>query len=208
MIKTLILIHGKKGTGKTTACNYIVNNINRSCIVYPLATLLKRVVASINNIDVNKLENQEFKQSDSGYKVYDYGRYRSLTYRQLLLHIARKLRFDNDKIFIDDTINHLIQSNCNIGIVPDVRELQEVKFLKRFAEYNSIKLIFIKIIRPTEYDLVSADKTETDLDNYKDFDYIINNTGDDINQLYFTLISILNQNQLLKEKPFTEQNLF
>lgn len=107
MTGKLILISGRKGTGKTYVTEYLEGMLAGKVEIYPMATMLKRIVAAVTNCSVSQLDSHYFKLSKSPYIVNRYGIDEQLTYRKCLLHFGKLLRFDNDRVFIDDVINRI-----------------------------------------------------------------------------------------------------
>ena len=208
MVKTIICLSGKKGSGKSLASSMLREMIAPPSLEYPMASLLKRVVATITDIDITYLESGAFKKRLSNYQVNHYGEIEYLTYRQCLLHFGKVLRYDNDKIFINDVINKLSRCYESVVIIPDVREIQEIKELRNWANNNNVKLYHIQILRESERDNTSNDKTEVDLDDYLDYDYTITNNTNDPNDLKRCLKHLLNHYDIASRPLIIEATMF
>lgn len=100
MTGKLILISGRKGTGKTYVTEYLEGMLAGKVEIYPMATMLKRIVAAVTNCSVSQLDSHYFKLSKSPYIINRYGIDEQLTYRKCLLHFGKLLRFDNDRVFM------------------------------------------------------------------------------------------------------------
>ena len=63
MTGKLILISGRKGTGKTYVTEYLEGMLAGKVEIYPMATMLKRIVAAVTNCSVSQLDSHYFKLS-------------------------------------------------------------------------------------------------------------------------------------------------
>lgn len=61
MTGKLILISGRKGTGKTYVTEYLEGMLAGKVEVYPMATMLKRIVAAVTNCYVAHLDNYHLR---------------------------------------------------------------------------------------------------------------------------------------------------
>lgn len=206
--RTIITISGKKGSGKTTATEILKDIIAGLVDVYPMATKLKKVVAAVTDCKLSDLEISSFKRQNSGYTIERFGEYEELTYRECLLHFGKLLRFDYNNVFIEDVLNHINNSVSNVTIIPDVREVNEMGYIKDYAKSENLKLISIRIQRRTNDNEHSNDKTETDLDNYKGFNYTIDNNIDGLKNLYDVLLKIVKQEYISVKPHYVESKLF
>lgn len=207
MTKNIILISGKKNSGKSTFTEMLANRLAGKIEIYAMATLLKKVVSAITGCDIKRLEDGEFKNKLSPYTVNVYGKIKNLTYRECLLHFGKRLRFDNDTIFCDDVKMKMRRSDSDYFIVPDVRERIELDEIYEFGRNCEIPVIAIRITRQTKSDSTSNDKTEIDLDNYLGWDFDVDNNGkkSDLNVAIDHIVEIAGFNT---NKPFVEQKLF
>lgn len=57
MTGKLILISGRKGTGKTYVTEYLEGMLAGKVEIYPMATMLKRIVAAVTNCSVSQLDS-------------------------------------------------------------------------------------------------------------------------------------------------------
>lgn len=53
MVNKLILISGRKGVGKTYVTEYLEGMLAGKVEIYPMATMLKRIVAAVTNCSVS-----------------------------------------------------------------------------------------------------------------------------------------------------------
>lgn len=208
MVQTIICLSGKKGSGKSLTSSMLKELIAKPSLEYQMATLLKRVVSAITDVDITYLEDGDFKKRLSNYQVNRYGKFEYLTYRQCLLHFGKVLRYDNDKVFINDVINKLTRCYESIVIIPDVREIQEIKELRNWANNNNVDLYHIQILRETETDDTSNDKTEVDLDSYLDYDYTITNNTNNPNDLKRCIKHLLNHYSIPTKPLIIEAQMF
>lgn len=208
MTKNIILISGKKGSGKSTFTELLVNRLAGKVEVYAMATLLKKVVSTITGCDIKKLEDGEFKNRLSPYTVDVYGQMKNLTYRECLLHFGKMLRYDNNTIFCDDVKMKMRRSDSDYFIVPDLRERIELDKIYELGRNYEIPIITIRITRDTKSDSTSNDKTEIDLDNYVGWDFNVDNNNKRISDLNIAIDHIVKTAGLNTNKPFVEQKLF
>lgn len=211
-MRTIITITGKSGSGKTTLEEYLKCNLSSKVCSLQMAELLKSVVSVLTGCRTKALDDQDFKKSLSPYIINNHGILKQLTYRELLLHIAGILRFDNDDIFINYVLNKLDYYTETfedvIVIIPDVREKHELESLQDYAKENNINLISVRVIRPccinTPY---YKHKSETDLDDYKAFDHTIINDKD-VNDFIISIDTFIKDAKLKSKFNYVEQELF
>lgn len=196
----IIGFSGKIKSGKDTAATYLVdlfysNHINTCTISFGDA--LKEYVAALHNLDIRLLYSQEGKNTIiPGYIKYKLqsgdnfnfeiipdnkskilANTYQVTIRDALIYHGNKLRNLNSNIWINYVKNRIDFSDLaenDIIIIPDVRYKNEAKFVK---DNNGI---LIRLNRNASPKINNS--SETDLDHYKDFDYIIDNnyTLDDL----------------------------
>lgn len=208
MTKNIILISGKKGSGKNIFTELLVNRLAGKVEVYAMASLLKKVVSTITGCDVKKLEDGEFKNRLSPYTVDVYGQMKNLTYRECLLHFGKMLRYDNNTIFCDDVKTKMRRSDSDYFIVPDLKERIELDEIYELGRNYEIPTITIRITRNVKSDSTSNDKTEIDLDNYVGWDFTVDNNNKRISDLNIVIDHIVEIAGLNTNKPFVEQKLF
>ena len=206
-MKTVICLSGKRNSGKTTAEQFILKHLDGAATSYQMATLLKKVISALTGITPKELDRQEFKKFISPYVVYNGSKKHYLTYRELLIHFGKKLREDDNDIFIKDVIKYIEHSNSPCIVIPDVREVREMQALEEYCDDHGIQFVALRIERPKAVlnDNISNDKTEVDLDDY-DFNHTILNDGS-MNDLHHNLYLILHVEGITL-KNFYEQNLF
>jgi hypothetical protein len=192
----LIGISGKIKSGKDTVGEMLYNLgcIEYSIYKYSFADSLKKIVASIVDCDYRSLNNQEFKASyiPNFMKITKDGiithivpcskifykdifrTYEVVTYREALQFFGDKFRSEYGQDFwIRMLKSDLVSESTCLSIITDVRYKNEADFIK------SNKGILIRVDRP-EIQVsrsISSHSSETELDNYPNFDYIIENNG-------------------------------
>lgn len=169
----IIAISGKKQHGKNTVA-YIVNKYtNNKFKVVAFADKLKDFVCTLINCSRKDLENEDFKNNPLS-KEWDYLDdncvQRKMTPRILMQKIGTEGMRDNvhNNVWINGTLCNY-NDKCN-WIITDLRFKNEFERLK---ELNAI------IIRVNRSNIISNDehKSEKELDDYKSFDFIIENNS-------------------------------
>lgn len=195
----IIGFSGKIKSGKDTAATYLVNLFYSNYInTYTISfgDALKEYVAALHNLDIRLLYSQEGKNTiipgyikqylidGYNFELIPYkGDNESLidvyqaTIRDALIYHGNKLRNLNPDVWINYVKNRIDFSDLaenDIIIIPDVRYKNEAKFIK---DNNGILIRLNRDASPKINNI-----SETDLDHYKDFDYIIDNnyTLDDL----------------------------
>lgn len=156
----IILLCGKARNGKSTVGSYIKENINKRAVQIQLVSTLKNYVKTY-----------------FGWDGSDESKPRELL-QELGTEVIRK-KLGKEKLFINRTIEDIdIMSHYfDIFIIDDIRLEIEINEIKKHLK----NVLVVKIERP-EYinELTSSQKkhlTETGLDNYNDYDYVIKNDG-------------------------------
>lgn len=159
---TIILISGKARSGKSTVAKIIEDSLkeNKKIVVSPYTKYLKMYIEEITNTkitDTNKPRDLLQKISSELIK-------KELTNPNLL--ITRQLEdLEIYSYFMD------------VVIIPDVRFKEELEIIKE--KFKNV--ISIRVIRNNyQSDLTEEQKndiTETALDDYNNYDYIIINDG-------------------------------
>lgn len=153
---TIIAISGKRGVGKTTAAIYLQEKFGFKRVSF--AETLKRhaevLVPGINRVmGVKGKEKPFFKSGESA--------------RQFLISFGQFMRYWDEDYWIKasgiDTAEGLI-------VIDDLRFKNEAKYLKAKGA---------KLIRINRYEHINCygknldDPSETDLDDFKEWDYVI-----------------------------------
>lgn len=152
-------IAGKARSGKDTVANIINKHYkNEKVVIYPCMKDLKEYAMKISDWD----GNDETKP------------------RTLLQSLGKQIKEKYPDFFIkrmEEDIN-VLSEYCDIIIITGLRLIGELDFLKN--KYNST---LIKVENPKDNGLTDNQKndiTETDVDNYVKYDYIVKNNGDKI----------------------------
>lgn len=151
MAEKIIILSGKQYSGKDTVAKILLQNL----------TDFKRIGLG----DAIKIEYGEQK-----HLTFEEIEQNKAQYRQDLINLGNKRRAE-DK---DYWIKKVIQMPGNI-IVPDVRVKRELEFFKE-ANAITIRVEASRETRSARGTLVGeTDVTEVDLDDIKDWNYVINN---------------------------------
>lgn len=106
-----------------------------------------------------------------------------MTAREFLQHfgteICRKIK---SNIWVESCVNRIQKSGTELAIVPDVRFPNEVKAIRKAGG---------KVIRLTRKPHEDEHDSETALDGYEDFDYVIENQDLNIDETNRALLGVL-----------------
>ena len=161
----IICTCGKARSGKSMVAKYIYDkykNDGYSVIISPYTKYLKQYISDITGWD----------KSDNNKP------------RDLLQSLSKDLikgKLNNKNFFINRQLEDIdfYSYFFDVIIVPDVRFPREIEVLRE--KYN--KVVSIGIVRDNyDSDLTDSEKqdeTETSLDNYYDYDYVLYNTNKD-----------------------------
>ena len=151
MADKIIILSGKQYSGKDTAAKILLQNLIN----------FKRIgLGDAIKIEYGEQKGLSFEEIEKN----------KAQYRQDLINLGNKRRSE-DK---DYWIKKVIKMPGNI-IVPDVRVKRELEFFKE-ANAITIRVEASRETRAARGTLVGeTDVTEVDLDNIKDWDYVIHN---------------------------------
>jgi hypothetical protein len=164
-MNTIILIHGKAGTGKDTVCDMLSKNLIKD-------TLILRV----GNADGVKLVsrksfNWDFEKDERG--------------RQLLIDVTNA-GYNYDEYFWEKVSEKTIKGFLDIPnnedklvIVPDWRYPCTYKYWTELSELPMTHIITVNVISNSVFnysDKITKEKSEAGLDDFN-FDFIIVNKG-------------------------------
>jgi len=206
----IISITGKIGSGKDTVADIIKQTTQIDWEVKKFAGKLKTIAEILCGVPKFNFEDQEFKKTQMS---EEWG----MTYREFLQKLGTEAMRDGlhknvwiNALFadyrpLDDTLrssmgNVIDYSECEFPnwIITDTRFPNEMEAVKR-RKGLIIKVERDLILRkgystPTESDLHPS---ETSLDNYTEWDYVIENNGT-LQELNQKVIDILEKENLIK----------
>lgn len=158
---------------------------------HAFAAKLKAIASILINVKVTAFEDIDFKNDYSYVRdISSNNEKAKLTTRQLLQHIGDKMREIDPDIWVKGLLNSYY--SFENWIIPDLRFKNEAKGIRE-TDTNSL---LIRVENPRVK--LMNHKSEIDLDDYTEWDYIINNDGT-LEQLLFKVRDIL-----LKEKIINE----
>ena len=198
----ILSISGRIGSGKDTIAD-IIQTITPyyHWEVKKFAGKLKDVAELITGIPKVRFEDQEFKKSDMG---PEWG----MTYRDLLQKIGTEAMRNgvHENVWVNALFSEYQATTVTVGtsefdfteedqlpnwIITDTRFPNELQAVK---EKNGIT---IKVVRNTDNTVGVAHTSETALDDYTEWDYIVDNNGT-IEDLKIQVMAILSTEGLLK----------
>jgi len=188
----IISISGKIGSGKDTIADIIMQYTPyHRWQVKKFAGKLKDIAEILTGVPKINFEDQEFKQQDMG---PEWG----MTYRDLLQKLGTEAMRSGlhknvwvNALFADYQFNIEEDEQVPYWIITDSRFPNELAAVK---EHNGIA---IKVIRDSGNTIGTTHTSETALDDYTKWDYVINNNGT-LEELKTQVLSILEKESLLK----------
>lgn len=195
----IIAISGKAQSGKDTICKMIqycisIYNVDKTrakyfgiddytkrlhkydldwcsgTYIHRFADALKRAVAGILKCDPIFLEDIDFKNSNIDWLNCNGNIKGNITVRQLLQDLGSVVRESFGKTFWAQCLIHEIDGGT-FNIIPDLRYKVELETLENFK----MSLLTIRVNRPGVQ--LMDHSSETELDDYKGWDYVIENDG-------------------------------
>ena len=188
----IISISGKIGSGKDTIADIIMQYTPyHRWEVKKFAGKLKDIAEILTGVPKINFEDQEFKQRDMG---PEWG----MTYRDLLQKLGTEAMRSGlhknvwvNALFADYQFNIEEDEQIPYWIITDSRFPNELAAVK---EHNGIA---IKVSRDSGNTIGTTHTSETALDDYTEWDYVINNNGT-LEELKTQVLSILEKESLLK----------
>lgn len=188
----IISISGKIGSGKDTIADIIMQYTPyHRWQVKKFAGKLKDIAEILTGVPKINFEDQEFKQQDMG---PEWG----MTYRDLLQKLGTEAMRSGlhknvwvNALFADYQFNIEEDEQIHYWIITDSRFPNELAAVKK---HNGIT---IKVIRDSGNTIGITHTSETALDNYTEWDYVIDNNGT-LEELKTQVLSILEKESLLK----------
>lgn len=158
---------------------------------HAFAAKLKAIASVLTNANVIAFEDINFKNDYSYVRdVNSNNEKAKLTHRQLLQYIGDKMREIDPDIWVKGLLNSYYKFEN--WIIPDLRFKNEAKGIRE-TDTNSL---LIRVENPRVK--LMNHKSEIDLDDYTEWDYIINNDGT-LEQLLFKVQDILINEKIIKE---------
>ena len=155
----IYLICGKAGSGKNEVANYLADNLD-DAVITSFSKYIKQFALELTDWDgTDSHKPREFLQ-----KMGD-------TLRAIEPDFMTKRMKEDIQVYQSQGVKNVI--------ISDVRLYHEVEYFKKIKKYN---VITIRINSKVSKRVLTLEQknhhTEVDLDNYKDFDYIIENAFD------------------------------
>lgn len=183
----IILLRGFSNSGKDFVGNIIINQYGYKG--FSFADSLKKIVSEKYNINLDLLYSQEGKKM-----IYNNDNY-NITYRQLLIDEALRLKESDPDIFAKhccDSINNIcnpmhINNAMHRIIITDWRFNNELDVLKQ--NFPHAKIIPVHVIRTNQIKSPIDDISEYHLMDRKDDITIVNNMDNSIYDNIYYFIS-------------------
>lgn len=158
----LVALSGRKSSGKDTVARLIELVTYRPYQKIKFAGKLKEMVSVLVGCELQQLEDYDFKEKSLG------DRWGNINPRQILQEMGSCGRGMYEDIWVVSALSNLVESGNYI--VSDLRYLNEAAAVKKLGG------LLVRIERP---DLSRDDvhASETSLDNFQDWDYVIHNDG-------------------------------
>lgn len=193
--KYVIVLSGDEGCGKTTAANHIPWTtglpVRQHSFAEPLKATCVQVIKDIYNVDadIDWFEDQEVKNELLGDPIKIKGQ--DASPRDVMKWLANNImRPVLPNVFAQYVVQNIIESECNIHVISDLRFMDEWNTLKYFKhDKYELKLISIRIVRNG-----STSSSSYDL-NRIPIHHLIQNNGT-LGLLDQNLQTILNQYKL------------
>ena len=177
-IEHIFLFGHRKQHGKDTCCDIlesILSHRNRGYCRTSFAKRLKEMAAKEYNLDVNRMDDDEYKSSYPSHLD-------KKSVREMLIHIGCRERKKDPAFWAKHATSDIIKSGHKIGMVSDFRFPNEAMGLE-----NCGKIHKILVHRPNgKFVSDGADDQLPDVDSY--WDHVIMN-DDDSNTWKSTLVS-------------------
>ena len=188
----IISITGKIGSGKDTIADIIMQYTPyHDWEIKKFAGKLKDIAEILSGVPKINFEDQEFKKQDMG---PEWG----MTYRDLLQKLGTEAMRNGlhenvwvNALFADYHFNIEEDEQMPNWLITDCRFPNELEAVKTH------KGITIKVIRDSGNTIGTTHASETALDDYTEWDYIVDNNGS-LEDLKTQVLSILEKESLLK----------
>ena len=145
----VIILSGKSGSGKTTISNIIKKY--HDCIVLSYSSYLKSIALNVTDWSINNSKPRLFLQQ-----------------------FGDVLRNYDENIFVNRMLEDIYAYSYfyDLIVIDDARFAREIESIKKIYPVVSIRIIGSRKMLQGK---LKNHITETSLDNYNDFDYIIEN---------------------------------
>lgn len=184
-MKYLILIGGKKRSGKDFTKDFMVDNFGGGSVSY--ADPIKQIIAKTFGITVEELDyykNEEeklytLKKKNKDKDKDDYYHQPIINFREILQNFgtdAMKPFFGNN-VWAIKAIEQANALNKDIIVIPDFRFIEEYTVALEESKKSNFKLVTIKIVNDDIKDEDSHSSEKELEESGFEFDYIIDNTG-------------------------------
>ena len=188
----IISITGKIGSGKDTIADIIMQHTPyHDWEIKKFAGKLKDIAEILSGVPKINFEDQEFKKQDMG---PEWG----MTYRDLLQKLGTEAMRNGlhenvwvNALFADYHFNIEEDEQMPNWLITDCRFPNELEAVKTH------KGITIKVIRDSGNTIGTTHASETALDDYTKWDYVVDNNGS-FEDLKTQVFSILEKESLLK----------
>lgn len=160
----VISISGKIGSGKDTVAKIIQELApHNNWQIKKFAGKLKQIATLLSGIDLSNWEDQEFKKTDM---PGNWG----MTYREFLQRIGTDALRNglHENVWVNSLFSELTPTSN--WIITDTRFVNEIEAVEKC---NGLKIL---VTRPNTYS--SNHPSETSLDHYTNWDYVIQNNSD------------------------------
>jgi hypothetical protein len=174
-MRNILLLSGKINSGKDYAADILVKKEN--WVKVSFASSLKKLASEKYEIDIKDLNTQQGKK-----KLYSSG----LTYRDLLIDLARDLKKKDKNIFVKKALEEIKNTGDVNIVIPDWRYPHEIEYIYKNLASN-INIITARINRHCSF--IVDDPSETSLETFN-FDFVIENNKDE-KFLYSKILEIL-----------------
>lgn len=172
-MKNKVIIFGtKKRSGKDTASDFLVKEFNY--IKLSFAAKFKSILKYIYLLSDEQLNGNLKDIIDERYNV---------TPRYIMQFFGESCRKIHPFVWSQDLFENQILHYNKLGYykfcITDLRLPNEIEYAKNWAEKTSSNIILVKINRMNlNFSNIDTHETEQSLDNYKNWDFVINNDSD------------------------------
>jgi hypothetical protein len=176
----IILLRGFSNSGKDFVGDIICTQYGYKG--FSFADSLKKIVSDKYNIPLTLLYSQEGKKM-----IYNNDTHYNITYRQLLIDEALKLKESDPDIFAKHCSNNMLSNNMQRIIITDWRFNNELDVLKQ--NFPHARIIPVHVIRTNQIKSPIDDISEYHLMDRKDDITIVNNMDNSIYDNIYYFIS-------------------